>query len=133
MTDNAPTTVLLAEDTPSLLRAWAKTFAQEPFAILTASTGQGAWRNIQQHQPDVVVIGRILPDIDGLEVCRRLRQSPELAHTVVIVVSQLHLDESEQEASQMAGVDTYLTLPVSPEIIIQTVHKKLAGYHQGTF
>src|SRR5262245_13202553 len=94
------------------------------FRVLEAATGGEALRLVAG-QPDLVVLDVHLPDMSGLEVCRRIKADPATSFSPV-----LHLSATSREAGQRAhglaaGADAYLTEPVRPEEFLANVHALL--------
>lgn len=80
------------------------------YRSLASATGEEAWTLIEKHSPEMVVLSRMLPHVDGLEVCRRIRRSSRLSSTYVIMLTDGHTD-AEASASVNAGADDYIGKP----------------------
>lgn len=106
--------VLIAED-DAVPRMVLK-LAVEKFghACLVAEDGSQAWDIYQNASVDVVISDRVMPGMDGLELCRRIRESPQPGYTYFIFVSALG-EREEALAGLLAGADDYLTKPLVPD------------------
>jgi two-component system KDP operon response regulator KdpE len=99
--------VLLIEDDPQVRRFLRATLAAHGYRLVEADTGDTGLRHASTAQPDVVLLDLGLPDLDGLEVTRRLR---EWTSTPIIVISARGQEEDKVKALD-AGADDYLTKP----------------------
>ena len=108
------TAVLVVDDERSILRAVGAGLAARGYDVQTASTGQEALDALATDPPDVVILDLGLPDIDGVEVCRRARAWSSVP---IIVLSAAGSDERKVVALD-AGADDYITKPFSmPELL----------------
>jgi len=108
------TTVLVVDDESAILRAVEAGLEARGYTVLKATTGQGAIDITAQEAPDVVVLDLGLPDIDGAEVCRRIRGWSD----VPIVVLSADGSEKRKVAALEEGADDYVTKPFSmPELL----------------
>jgi two-component system, OmpR family, KDP operon response regulator KdpE len=106
--------ILLVDDEPPFLRALSASLTAEGYAVKTADTAQGALDAVNEEEPDVIVLDLGLPDLDGIEVCRRLRR---WSVTPVIVLTADGADDRKVRALD-EGADDYLTKPFSlPELL----------------
>jgi two-component system KDP operon response regulator KdpE len=108
MTSNAPI-ILVVDDEPQMLRFLRASLVAHGYRLLEAMTGADALARAADGKPDVVLLDLGLPDLDGLEVTRRLR---EWTRTPVIVISARGQDPDKIKALD-GGADDYLTKPFS--------------------
>jgi two-component system KDP operon response regulator KdpE len=107
-------TLLLIEDEPQMRRFLRGTLATTEHRLLEATTGQEGLAAASAHSPDVILLDLGLPDMDGVDVTRRLR---EWTKTPIIVISAREKDQ-DKVAALDAGADDYLTKPFSmPELM----------------
>lgn len=99
--------ILIVDDEPELRRALVRTLDGHQYATREAADGEAAIRELQAFKPDVVLLDLVLPDMSGVDVCRRIR---ETSQTPVIVLSVLGEEARKIEALD-AGADDYLTKP----------------------
>lgn len=79
-----------------------------------------AWRLIQTSLPDAVVTDLMMPEIDGLDICRKIRQSSELSHLPIIILTSDGDEETERKCID-AGADNFLTKPISISLLKTTI------------
>lgn len=99
--------VLVVEDEPQMLRFLRTSLTSHGFRLLEATTGQEALAEATTHTPEIVLLDLGLPDLDGIELTRRLR---EWTRVPIIVISARGREEDKVEALD-AGADDYLTKP----------------------
>ena len=102
--------ILIVEDDPEAAHILELSLKRERFKTIVALNGtQGLVAALTQH-PDLVLLDLMMPDIDGYEVCRRIRANPHTADLPIIVVSAKTQDADKQMAAQL-GANGYLTKP----------------------
>jgi DNA-binding response OmpR family regulator len=112
--------VLVVDDDDLTLEILATILNLEDFEVVTAVDGAGALAAAEATPPDVVVLDVMMPDIDGLEVCRRLR-AREATRTVPVILLTARDRPDDREAGLAAGADAYVTKPFSPLGLIETI------------
>jgi two-component system OmpR family response regulator len=111
----SPIRVLVVDDEPSLAELLASVLRYEGWEIMTAGDGAAAVRTAREFRPDAVVLDIMLPDFDGLEVLRRIRQdSPQVC--VLFLTARDSVDD--RVAGITAGGDDYVTKPFSLEEVL---------------
>jgi DNA-binding response OmpR family regulator len=110
-------TILVVEDEANIAELVALYLAREGFRVLQQSTGAGALDAIRDHRPRLVVLDIGLPDIDGLEVCRRIRSVGNLP----VIFLTARGDEVDRVLGLELGADDYLTKPFSPMELVARV------------
>ena len=95
------------------------------FEVLEASTGAAALQIVAEQRPDLVLLDVNLPDIDGFEVCRRLREQLGTLTVPVVHISSTFVNEQAQELARNGGADAFLTEPIEPPVLLATVHALL--------
>jgi two-component system KDP operon response regulator KdpE len=112
--DDKPRRVLVVDDEPAILRALTSALTARGYRVSQAVDGQSAIDSVAVDPPDVVVLDLRLPDIDGVEVCRRVRTWSDVP---IIVLSANGIDERKVEALD-EGANDYVTKPYStPELL----------------
>jgi two-component system, OmpR family, response regulator len=119
--------ILVVDDEPSIVDAVATALRYEGFEVDEASSGRDALEAVTRHEPDLIVLDWMLPDIDGLEVGRRLRARGY--RTAVLFLTAKDATENKVEALR-AGGDDYVTKPFSlAEVVarIQAILRRTSG------
>ncbi len=118
-------TLLLADDSLTIQRVIALTFAREPIRVVAVSDGQVAIEKMAAEQPDIVLAGTMLPQVSGYDLARRMRGTPELRDVPVLLLSGAFetVDEARLTASGANGV---IEKPIEPTVVINRV-KELLG------
>jgi two-component system KDP operon response regulator KdpE len=112
VTERSP--VLVCDDEPQILRALRVILREAGFEAVPAETGEEALDLAAVRRPAAAVIDLVLPDIDGVEVCRRLREWSEMP---IIVLSAVG-DEDAKVRALAAGADDYVTKPFGPRELV---------------
>lgn len=120
------TRLLVVEDNRDAADLLAEMLEMLGFRTTVAYTGEAALEAAVQHSPDVVLLDIGLPDIDGYEVCRRLRLTALPRQPMVIALTGWGNDDDRDRAAQ-AGCNGHLTKPAEPDRIVALVHELLAG------
>jgi two-component system OmpR family response regulator len=119
--------ILVVDDEPSIVDAVATALRYEGFEVDEAASGRDALEAVTRHEPDLIVLDWMLPDIDGLEVGRRLRARGY--RTAVLFLTAKDATENKVEALR-AGGDDYVTKPFSlAEVVarIQAILRRTSG------
>lgn len=122
MSEPPPTpNLLIVEDTRSLLRLYSHILSQAGYSIIEASSGQEAQEIILSKMPDIVLLDRVLPDMDGSVLCDWIKSTPGLSQTYVIMLSALKTSEDDRVSGLEAGADDYIVKPVGKRELLARV------------
>ncbi len=113
--------LLIVEDTQSLLRLYSHLLIEEGYAVTGVSSGREAQEIIQHRMPDIVLLDRVLPDIDGGDLSRWIKSTPTLSQIYVIMLSGLRTSEDDRVSGLEAGADDYIIKPVSKRELLARV------------
>jgi len=116
--------LLVVEDDEDIRALLRHTLAREGFAVLEAATGREGLAAAATKHPDAVILDLMLPDIDGLEVCRRLKGDPELKHIPVLMLTAKSEDTDIVVGLEL-GAEDYITKPFSPRVLIARLRSVL--------
>jgi two-component system KDP operon response regulator KdpE len=122
---NAGPRVLVCDDEPQILRAVRVVLREAGFEAVPAATGEEALDRAATRPPDAAIVDLVLPDLDGIEVCRRLREWSQMP---IIVLSAVG-DEDEKVRALEAGADDYVTKPFGPRELIARLQAALRRSH----
>jgi two-component system phosphate regulon response regulator PhoB len=115
-----PKTLLVVDDEPSILETTRFILECEGYHVLTARDGEEALATIQRERPPIVLLDVMIPKLNGFEVCRRIRQDPDLARTFVLILTARGQKADEAMAME-AGADTYMRKPFDDEEILACI------------
>jgi two-component system KDP operon response regulator KdpE len=118
---NARLRVLVCDDEPQILRALRVILREQGFEVLPATTAREALDSAALQRPDAAIVDLVLPDGDGVDVCRALREWSELPIVVLSAVG----DEAEKVRALNAGADDYVTKPFGPSELIARLNAAL--------
>jgi two-component system KDP operon response regulator KdpE len=113
--------VLIVDDEPSILAAMAPLLRSRGYAVATAMSGRAALDALQRDKPDLIVLDLGLPDTDGIEICRLIRDGTA---TPIIVLSARG-KEADKVAALDAGADDYVTKPFGTEELMARIRVAL--------
>ena len=116
--------VLIVEDEPDIRDLLAFHLEREGYHVTRSKTGADALRQVRARPPDLVLLDLMLPELGGLEVCRRLRQDPRTA-SVPIVMLTARGEEVDRILGLELGADDYIVKPFSPKEVVARVRAVL--------
>jgi CheY-like chemotaxis protein len=113
-----PVRILVVDDDPDMLNGTAHLLEQAGYTVDRASSGEGSLQAVRNHRPEMLLLDRDMPGLDGIEVCRRIKQDPALADIFVIVVSGERIGSEEQTEGLESGADGYITRPITNRALL---------------
>lgn len=117
--------LLVVDDEELIRKMVALLFEREGFFVLTADNGTEGLRLAVAEKPDVVLLDIMMPGLHGFEVCRKIREQPQLANTIVIFTSAKSYKPDIDKAKEL-GANDYLVKPTDSASLLSVVHKHLA-------
>jgi two-component system phosphate regulon response regulator PhoB len=120
----AEKSIFVVEDEEDILELLRYHLTRERYAVTCAVNGEEALEAIPQQMPDLVLLDLMLPGLDGLEVCRRLKSDTKTAGVPVIMVTAKG-EESDVVTGLELGADDYITKPFSMQVLIARVRSVL--------
>jgi DNA-binding response OmpR family regulator len=112
---------LVVDDEPPLVRLVTRYLERDGFDVASAADGERAVELARDHRPDVIVLDLMLPGIDGIEACRRIR----LFSDAYIVMLTARAEEIDKLLGLSIGADDYLTKPFSPRELVARIRAML--------
>jgi two-component system, cell cycle response regulator len=112
--------VLVVDDILPNVKLLEAKLTSEYYDVLTASSGEEALKRVAQDSPDIVLLDVMMPGMDGIEVCRRLKSNPETAHIPVVMVTAL-TDAQDRVRGLECGADDFLSKPVNDMALMARV------------
>ena len=116
-----PPRILIVDDEPNILGTLAPLLRARGYEVFTAMNGRAALETVDREKPDLIVLDLGLPDIDGVEVCREIRESLN----VPIVVLSARGAEGDKVRALDAGADDYVTKPFGAEELLARIRAAL--------
>lgn len=117
--------ILIVEDEESLLKLESILLTSKGYDVRGVVNGQAALDAIAEELPDLVLLDIMLPEIDGFEVCRRIKSNPETKHLPVIMLTAKKSRE-DMARGEKVGADWYITKPFKSAMVIETIQRFLA-------
>jgi len=125
------TKILLVDDEPDILEIVGYNLSSEGYQVITAENGVEAIAKAKKHKPHLIILDVMMPEMDGIEACERIREISDLSETVITFLTARGEDYS-QVAGFEAGADDYITKPVKPKILISKVKALLRRFKEST-
>lgn len=118
-------TILVVDDRPDARYALVRTLMGAGYDVRETATGRDALR-LARTVPDLIVLDILLQDMDGFEVCRRLKADSATSDIPIIHKTAVFGDSAHRQRGLDAGADEYLTEPIEPGVLVATVERLLA-------
>jgi len=109
--------VLVVDDEPDIVEILEYNLRNDGFDVRTAADGEAALALAKQETPDLILLDIMMPKLDGVETCRRLRAIPECKAVYVIFLTA-RAEEFTEVAAFEAGADDYITKPIKPRVLL---------------
>ena len=116
-----PIRILIVDDAPDVLKGTVRLVENAGYAVDQASSGETALEIVRARRPDLILLDRNLPGIDGLEVCRQIKRDPALVDTLVVVLTGEGIESVERVEGQEAGADGYIARPISNRELVDRI------------
>jgi DNA-binding response OmpR family regulator len=112
--------ILIVEDEADILHLVSLYLEKEGFRISTAGTGVHALKLVKEERPDLIILDLMLPEMDGLEVCKKIRLNQDTAMIPILMLTA-KAEESDTVIGLELGADDYVTKPFSPKALVARV------------
>lgn len=122
---NKPTRILVVDDTVAVLQIFSRILRGRGYEVIEASTGGEGLRLAREKRPDLIVLDVVMPDISGIEVCRRIKSDPDLVDMFVILASGEALSVPEKIGGLATGADDYIAKPIIVDEFLARVRTML--------
>jgi two-component system alkaline phosphatase synthesis response regulator PhoP len=122
--------ILLVDDEPDIIEFLGYNLKKEGFKIYTASNGKQAIETAKQINPHLILLDVMMPEMDGIETCEKIREIPTLNRTLIAFLTARGEDYS-QIAGFEAGGDDYITKPVKPRVLVSRINALLKRINSG--
>ena len=113
--------ILIADDEPDILEIISYNLKIEGYDVVTAKDGEDALQKAKLTKPDLIILDVMMPNKNGMEVCKILRAQPAFHETLIIFLTALN-DELSHVRGLEYGADDYISKPVSPKVLVTKVN-----------
>lgn len=121
---DAKAKILLVDDEPDILEIVSYNLKNEGYQVYTAENGEEAVKKAKKKKPDLIILDVMMPVMDGIEACEKMRKMTELDGTIITFFTARGEDYS-MIAGFDAGADDYITKPVKPRVLVSKVKSLL--------
>jgi two-component system alkaline phosphatase synthesis response regulator PhoP len=112
--------ILLVDDEPDILEIVGYNLSAEGYQVITGENGIEAVEKAKKHKPHLIILDVMMPEMDGIEACERIREQPDLSETIITFLTARGEDYS-QVAGFDAGADDYIAKPIKPKVLVSKV------------
>ena len=124
-----PYRILIVDDEPDILDFLGYNLRKEGFEVHTSSNGKDGLAKAKSVHPHLAILDVMMPEMDGIETCREIRNINELRNTIIVFLTARGEDYS-QIAGFEAGADDYVTKPVKPRVLVSRIKALLRRYRE---
>jgi len=125
--ENEQYRILLVDDEPDVLEFLGYNLRKEGYQIFSCNNGREAIVKASEIFPHLIVLDVMMPEMDGIEACREMKQNPALENSIIIFLTARGEDYS-QIAGFEAGADDYVAKPIKPRVLVSRVKALLRRY-----
>jgi two-component system, OmpR family, alkaline phosphatase synthesis response regulator PhoP len=125
--DNSQYKILLVDDEPDILEFLGYNLRREGYLVMTAANGVDAVEVAKREHPHLIVLDVMMPDMDGIEACRQIREDKNLKDVLIAFLTARGEDYT-QIAGFEVGADDYITKPVKPRVFMSRVKALLRRF-----
>ncbi|QNK76587.1 response regulator transcription factor [Winogradskyella undariae] len=112
--------ILLVDDEPDILEIVGYNLSAEGYQVFTGENGIEAVEKAKKHKPHLIILDVMMPEMDGIEACERIREQSDLNETIITFLTARGEDYS-QVAGFDAGADDYIAKPIKPKVLVSKV------------
>jgi len=112
--------ILIVDDEPDILEFLSYNLKKEGFMVFTASNGKDGIAVAIEQKPDLIILDIMMPEMDGIEVCRSLREMETFRHTLIAFLTARGEDYTQIAALDYGG-DDYITKPIKPGVLVSRI------------
>ena len=119
--------ILIADDEPDILEFVSYNLVKEGYQVSTAKNGSEAIELAKRIKPHLILLDIMMPELDGVEVCRELRSNPDFKNTIIAFLTARSEDYSQIVGFEVGG-DDYITKPIRPRVLTSRISALLRRY-----
>ena len=136
---NSLTRILVTDDDALALKAATHLLTSAGYEVFSAINGEQTLQLVATHHPDLLLLDVVMPDIEGTEICRRIKANPQTADIFIILLSGIRTDSDEQSQGMEDGADGYIARPIANRELlariqaylrVKTAEQKLKEYSE---
>ena len=116
--------IMFVDDDPEILNLYGGMFRRRGYEVLTAEESERALEMLKESTPDLLLLDVMMPEINGIELCQRIRALPGYEQTPVIILSA-YSDTGIIEQAFAAGANDYVLKPIDPKVLAAKIHELL--------
>lgn len=120
--------ILFVDDDPDIVRLVKETLLDEGFDFVSAEDGESGIKEAKTSRPDLIILDMQLPDIDGFEICRRLKADEQCKHIPIIMLTGKFKKTSDKVDGLEGGADDYVLKPFEIEELLARIRAVLREY-----
>ena len=121
---NSPVKILIVDDEPDIVEFLKYNLKKEGFNVVVAHDGRNAIEVANRENPDLIILDIMMPELDGVETCRQLREQKKFQQTPIAFLTARDEDFSQIAALDVGG-DDYITKPIKPRVLISRIQALL--------
>ena len=110
----------MVDDEPDILEIVGYNLSAEGYQVITGENGVEAVEKAKKHKPHLIILDVMMPEMDGIEACERIREQSDLSETIITFLTARGEDYS-QVAGFDAGADDYIAKPIKPKVLVSKV------------
>ncbi len=118
--ENKNLKILVVDDEPDIIQFIEYNLTKEGYKVLSASNGLQAIEVAKSEMPDLIILDIMMPEMDGVEVCRKLRRDEGFNNTIITFLTARNEDYSQIAALDVGG-DDYITKPIRPRLLVSRI------------
>jgi CheY-like chemotaxis protein/anti-sigma regulatory factor (Ser/Thr protein kinase) len=124
---NTKPQILIVDDDEINLEIIQEYLDEKPYQVITASNGEEAWNAIENNELDLILLDRMMPDVDGLEILKKIKKK-EKFKTIPVIMQTARSSEQDILEGLQAGAHYYLTKPFEQDMLLSVVHTALSDH-----
>ncbi len=120
--------ILIVEDDPDSRILLESILTSRDYEVLVANDGLAAWNLVQNHQPDLIISDILMPNIDGFELCRKIKTDDRFKSIPIIIYSATYIESRDQQLALASGASKFIIKPIDPKEMLQQVAETLSNH-----
>ena len=116
--------VLIADDDPQIRDVLSKMLKAQKYETEVASSGFGVGAKVVKFKPGLIILDLFMPGMDGIEVCRQIKEDPDTSHIKILAITGYDTKENRDRIME-AGADGYLAKPIEKVVLLQRMEELL--------